>query len=103
MDFWLSHLFGNLEEDVTVHVVPVDILDGIVKSPSWDFSLRGSKGIKLLLIGLTDMNEGFTIERINDGDSFFGVVGLTVKNVFDGVGVFGAEVVGINGSPTGEG
>jgi hypothetical protein len=102
MNFWLSHLLSNLEEDITIHVVPVDILDGIVKSPSWDFSLGGSKGIELLLISLTDMNEGLAIERINDGNGFFGVVSLTVKDVFDGVRIFAAEVVGINGGPAGE-
>jgi hypothetical protein len=39
MNFGFPHLLGNLKEDVTIHVVPVDVFDRIVKPPSWYFSL----------------------------------------------------------------
>lgn len=71
MNFWFSHVFGNLEENVTIHVVPVDVFDGIMKSPGGDFPLRSSEVIELFLISLADMNESVTIERIEDGGSFF--------------------------------
>jgi hypothetical protein len=102
MNLGFSHLFSDFEEDVTIHVVPVNIFDGVVEAISWDFLLRSGEIIKLLLISLADMNECLTIERIKDGSGSFGLISFTIENVIDGVRVFGTKVVGINSGPSGE-
>jgi hypothetical protein len=95
-------LLSNFEEDVAVHVVPVNVFDGVMQAICWDFLLRGGEVIKLLFIGLTDMNECLTIHRIEDWSCFFGLKSFTIENVLDSVWIFGTEVVGIDSGPSWE-